>query len=382
MKTLKLLFQIIVTVSYINSLAQDDNYKGTAKMEVKTFWRQAEMFKNGKGTTSNLSNMEKALVGIKQKDVTYNTTVMEAEFKICKEKIDKDANVELEKKKEFSEKMKAQHNASWNKIDSDKLFNYLFIQSHTTGNPNSDELMTAINEYKSKTNELLAMDFGARDRTNAGLNSIFNNLDSKVSGTKNSKDVTVKDEISEDETEIVGDASEERVKCFFYHKQLVQAKWDAARKLFPNEANYEMMYQKKTTEMAKYGTIEDLKKNIVKNNIEAVKNRKLPQAATSDASMEKIFIDTFNKNLGSEFKGTAYKALLMQKDWGTIRHEITGIILGRKRQAALVYKGTDGKCYLKTGIIIEQEYINGSFQNSKIFDARYSGGEILCENAK
>ncbi len=400
MKTIKQLIVIIIMTTNLNSFAQDDNYKGPAKMEVKTFWRQAEMFKNGKGTASNLNNMERALATIKEKDPAYATLSMEEELSNCKKKVDQEKVDKTKEDEQVKEDIKTQNNsnletkgkfntgfaksnkASWDKINSDKLFNYLFVQSHTTGSPKSEKLLAALNEYNSKATELLAMDFGARDRTNTGLKSIFDNLDSKVSGSKNGKGVEVKEETSEDETEIVGDASEERVKCFFYHKQLTQAKWDAARKLFPNEANYEMMYQKKTAEISKYGSVEDLKKNIEKNNLEAVKNRKLPQPATSDPTMEKIFIETFNKNMSAEFKGTAYKAILMQKDWGTIRHEITGIVLGRKRQAAIVYKGTDGKCYLKTGIIIEQEYVSGSFQNTKIFDARYSGGEMLCENAK
>jgi hypothetical protein len=81
-------------------------------------------------------------------------------------------------------------------------------------------------------------------------------------------------------------------------------------------------------------------------------------------------------------KGKGYKAILKQKDWGIIRNQVTGIVMGRKRQAAVAYKGNDSKCYVRFGIIVEEQYIGGSFQNARAFDARYGGGELPCEHAK
>ena len=65
-------------------------------MEVKIFWRQADMFKNGKGTAGNLSNMGKALANIKQKDPPYDVSAMEIELKNRKlpTAVFKDANIE------------------------------------------------------------------------------------------------------------------------------------------------------------------------------------------------------------------------------------------------------------------------------------------------
>lgn len=66
-KMLKIILLVFV-VGSLNIYAQDASYTGAAKMEVKAFWRQAEMFKKGKATSSTISNMEKALVNVKQKD--------------------------------------------------------------------------------------------------------------------------------------------------------------------------------------------------------------------------------------------------------------------------------------------------------------------------
>ena len=72
------------------TMAQADaNYKGAGKVEMKTFWRQAEIFQNGKGTETSLGNMKRALDNLKEKDPAYNTTAMEEEFKKWKKEIDK-----------------------------------------------------------------------------------------------------------------------------------------------------------------------------------------------------------------------------------------------------------------------------------------------------
>ncbi len=85
-------------------IAQDDNYKGPAKMDVKTFWRQAEMFKNGKGSDATLGNMQKALASVKEKDPAYNTTAMDEEVKKWKVGIDSKIDTSKSEEQKASEK--------------------------------------------------------------------------------------------------------------------------------------------------------------------------------------------------------------------------------------------------------------------------------------
>ena len=375
-----LFLMLLFTVLKLNSSAQDPNYAGPAKMEVKTFWRQADMFKKGSGSATNLENMEKALSTVKQKDATYNTNEMEAELKICKEKISKLDADQLEKENQFKAQQKAQYDAGWNGIKADELLSYLFEKNHIVGNPSANELLSILTEYNSKVQELLAIDFGKRDRSNTKLSKTFLILDSKCSNSKSGskKEKTT----STDNESLLGDASKERAESFLYRLQIKQAYWDVVHKLFPQESEYTLMFQNSTIEINKYGTVEDLMKSIEKNNENEIKNRRLPERVGNDPAFEKLAIEIFNKDLSVEFKGQAYKAITMQKEWTVYRNEITGIILGRKRQVAVVYKGTDGKCYLKTGIILNENYINSSFQNASASDARYAGGELLCEYAK
>jgi hypothetical protein len=385
MKTSKRVVLGIVMFINMHLFAQDPNYSGAAKMEVKTFWRQADMFKKGSGSASNLSNMEKALKTIKEKDPAYGTASMEAEVSTWKSKVGQDEAAKLEKEKQQADKMEASHNASWDKINAEKLLNYLFQQSHTVGTPNSTELLAALNEYKAKTEELLAMNFGARDRTNNSIKMTFLVLDSKVSGSKNAKDGGKRgsEEEKTEDTKLRGDASEDYVKSLIYRLQLSQAYWDAARKLFPQETEYANMYQKRTDEVNKFGTVEQIQKSIQTNNAEYIKNTKMPEAVVKDAQLENFLSDGFNKKFGAEHKVSALKVVLTQDGWTTIRNPLTSVITGRERSAKLAYKGGDGKCYLLVDyIFIHEEYIGASFTNAKGVYGWLDGKEILCEHVK
>lgn len=60
--------------------AQDNNYTGPAKFEVKIFWGQMDKVKKTNGGASEIKNAEKALADAKQKDPSLNTNSMEEEL--------------------------------------------------------------------------------------------------------------------------------------------------------------------------------------------------------------------------------------------------------------------------------------------------------------
>jgi hypothetical protein len=78
----------------IMATAQDPGYTGPAKIYVKSFWNQAELLKNGKGSTSTVGNMKRSLDNAKEKDPAYNTAAMEAELKKWQAEADKKAEAE------------------------------------------------------------------------------------------------------------------------------------------------------------------------------------------------------------------------------------------------------------------------------------------------
>ena len=379
MKKLAFLFWGIFLVTHLP--AQPADYKGPAKVYVKSFYRELNHVQaNGLGSSS-VKNMERAMASVKEKDPAYNTADMEAAIKAWKEKEAQNNLAVIAEDQKKKDKMKAQHDAAWGKINADKLLEYLFRQNHIVGSPNSDELLALINEYKAKTTELMAMDFGERNRSNNSLKMIFATLDSEIPGMANGKGV-VKQAKPADNSKMTGDAGVERVKKFFYLIQIDQVKWDAARKLFPQETNYEMMYQKYAAETAKYGSVEDLQKNIEKNNAEETKSRRLPAAVMKNAGAEKMMMEAFDKMYKANYKGSAIKAVILQSDWHSVRNELTSVITGRQRQFAVVYKGTDGKCYLVQSVYLYQEFNGSQYANTIARYASPSGSEILCENVQ
>lgn len=87
MKTLTLIATALLFI--VTAFAQDANYSGPGKVYVKSFWNQAELLKNGKGSASTVGNMKRALDNAKEKDPALNAAAMEAELKKWQAEIDK-----------------------------------------------------------------------------------------------------------------------------------------------------------------------------------------------------------------------------------------------------------------------------------------------------
>lgn len=81
----KLILLSLSLFFFLNPYAQDDTYAGPAKIYVKSFWSQVQKLKEGKGTTSSVTNLERAMASVKEKDAAYNTAAMEAETKKWKD---------------------------------------------------------------------------------------------------------------------------------------------------------------------------------------------------------------------------------------------------------------------------------------------------------
>jgi hypothetical protein len=377
MKTIQFILITLIMINTLNTLAQGDDYKGAAKMEVKTFWRQAEMFKKGSGSPTNLVNMEKALAAIKQKDPAYNTSALDAEIKTWSEKVGQEDAAQQDKAKKQEEKMSAAHNALSGKLKADGYLHDLYevnlIHFNVSELPG---VQAKLNEMRAKGDELLAMDFGAHDRTNQAIKRFFIYIDGKAAGTNKRLDQI------ETVRKTNGYSTPDGIAQAYWEMQYLLVYWDITCKLFPQEAEYKTTLEKVISVSNKNGSIEQMKGSTANSKVEETKNRRLPEPVVSDPALEKLSIETFNKYLADEVNGTAYKSMVMQKDWSIFRNDISGVIMGRKRQVAIVYKGADGKCYLRLGIILKQDYIGNTFQNTSAADARLGGGEILCENAK
>ncbi len=366
-------------VNTINLFAQDASYKGPAKMDVSTFWRQAEIVKKGNATSSTLSNLEKAMANIKQKDPAYNTSSMDEIIQTCKEKVNKDKEAETGKKEKHLANMDASRNETQDKLKIKKMFDGVFdIGGFSFGDVNKAQAEN--DAYKKEVDDLLAMK-AEREAYIAEMKK-GNDYEKFVGKMKIGYDrnfETFIEKVDKIMAQSTGDGS--NWKNAYYEMQAEQIRWDAAQKVFPDEPKFAEVYKKITAKVNQYGSLEKIAGKNKENNIEKIKNTKLPVAVIKDATLEKMFVDAFNETYSAEYKGTAIKAILLHSDWEIERHAISGVIVDRKRVGAIVYKGTDGKCYLISLIYLYQDYISGSFQNTKAGFAQ-SGQEMLCENVK
>lgn len=365
----------------MNSFAQDVSYKGPAKMYVSTFWRQAEVFKNGKGTESTIANMEKAIAGVKEKDPSYSTSAMEEEFNKRKTELEKKlANEDAQ----FNEKKNSTEAKNEKTRQITQMFNDV-TRCVQIPLPYQEKEIT---DFKIRVKSILERKetltaFKERYKDDPYLETLVNEL-------KSGSDITLNREINNIVQSInspYGNTSSEETdfKATYYKIQGVQAYWEAAQQMFPEIPECGEAVKKCTELTNKYGTVEKIKAVSKANLVAEIKSRKLPAPVVKDAKLEQIFIDGFNKKYGPAYNAKAIKVVLTQDGWTTERNAITGIVTGRNRTGKIAYKTTegDGKCYLlSNNIFIHEEFIGGSFTNTQVIYNGLGGDEMLCENIK
>ena len=364
MKTLHLFFAFLFLTTAV--MAQDFIYEGPARAEVRSFWSNAMGIQRSGKMDEGIAMMEAKLSATKQKDPSYKTADMEAELKKWKDKAGaKGAN-------NSTTTLPDTRSQTQKDVDADKILRFLFEETAIKVNKNDVPVMEIrLKGYSDKVSELLAMN-------TKGTKNMLKSTKLKIGMTvyETNMAITRIEEATAKATDPDG------IDQTFYLAKYYQAYWDAAQKIFTEEADYAAEYQKISALVTKNGTMEEMKTGRNKNNTEAVKNKKLPAASVKDVALERSFMDVFNARYKDEFKGTAIKAIITSGDWGIERNEVTGIVTGRVRKASIVYKGTDGKCYLVNDFYIHQEYVGGKFLASKPIYVVYKGNEMLCENVK
>ena len=280
----------------------------------------------------------------------------------------------------MSETVSAQNLDNFNKLKIKKsLDNVLNIASFSFGNL---EAAQAENDaYKKESDELLGM--------NTALTAYIADMKKgndyeRFVGKMRSRYTRNFDSFKERVERIMAQSTGGETnnwKNVYYEMQAEQIYWNAAQQTFPDEPVFAEAYKSVSNLAKKYGSLDKIAGQNKINNADKIKSQVLPQAMIKDPALEKLFIDAFNKRYATEYKGTAIKAIMIQSDWQTERNKISGIVTGRIRQGAIVYKTSEGKCFLVSIVHVYQDYIGNSFQNAKAVYAQ-DGQEMLCENVK
>jgi hypothetical protein len=111
------------------------------------------------------------------------------------------------------------------------------------------------------------------------------------------------------------------------------------------------------------------------------KDTVMPKSARSDKKLESEMLAAFknSQTYKDRVKGEVLRIVIIDPDWMTRRHQITGVILHRYIRAAIAVKNSDGTCTLWNLVTFQQDYVSNAFQKTK-YDGIGDPLKIPCEN--
>jgi hypothetical protein len=107
----------------------------------------------------------------------------------------------------------------------------------------------------------------------------------------------------------------------------------------------------------------------------------MPKAARNDATLEKEMLAAFkaSQTYKDRVKADVQRIVIIDPDWMTRRHKISGAILHRYIRAAIAVKNPDGSCTVWQNVTFQQDYEGGTFQKTR-FDGIGDPYAIPCGN--
>lgn len=359
-----------VKVATKETKAMTNEFKGNkekdesspAKSYIKKFWEYVEKMEaapndlNILGTNSRAAAT--AINNIKMKDKGYDVSPLETELKKWQEAYEVARNGGT-----------TQRGAT---NDLAALFTLLYQVKTNVAQQEIEAKMIEIEDYKSKTAQLVALNIDPTDKVNA---AIIGNAKSRITVDLKTIDQNIK--LWETNMNMIVD--ERPARAYYLMIQYEHAHWDALRKgPFAEHAQLEAGYQKVTDMVNRIGSLDKVLAKGKANAAELLKNTKMPPALVQNAEMEKLFRQTFNDAGWGE---TIIKINLLDRDWKAIRNEITGIVEARTQRAAIASKDKTGKYTLYNYFTIQQDYLGNGYSNQAKIIYHESTG-ILPENIK
>jgi hypothetical protein len=358
--------------------AQDANYNGPAKGMVANFYKQEadikEAIENGKrygqfnSAEGRLKTMETNIKKIKEKDPSYaKLAQMEETYNQLKKEVEA-AKAEADNKVATGRKDAA------NKTTNESLLKTVIDGTQMeVGHNNLPYIDKAMADYQAKSDEVLKLDLTKLKVKLVDLKRYVDRSHTLAADRIIAKTQTLLKEIKKSEE------LEPAIKELQFRKMY----WDVVRKIYTGDATCEKYYKSVSDILNQAGSLDDIKKTAAKNETDAIKNRKLPPALQKDAALEKALIDGFNAKYKDSYKGTAIKVIILQPEWYIEKNSLTGVVTGRNKHCALVYKDAAGKCFLMSQLVYAyQDYVGGSFGKTQIVYNGLGGEEMLCENVK
>ena len=103
----------------------------------------------------------------------------------------------------------------------------------------------------------------------------------------------------------------------------------------------------------------------------------MPAAGMKNPALEKQIMDLENAGQGAG-EAKMVRVVITDKDWTPLRHEVTGVLIGRAITATVAIKGSDGVCFQQSRTYT-QNYNGKTYSNLRL-DGTGRETEMACEN--
>lgn len=162
--------------------------------------------------------------------------------------------------------------------------------------------------------------------------------------------------------------------------------WEISSGFYPDEPKITEA-KNKINNLAKeigFSSKENYLNNVQNQKDIALANKQMVPAVKTDKTIEALFVEAFNdESKGLNWDRTILKINLTSKDWVTINKSITGVIVGRKQFACIVFKdNTDGKCKMYRDYHIYQEYTGNGYSHTPHGRSEMASEDFSCSNIK
>lgn len=230
---------------------------------------------------------------------------------------------------------------------------------------------TALQDYKKLVSDFVSSNAKQRieNAKKAGYYSHSQGLRSEIIGF-DARATEIKNDYNKSDTE-------NGAIAYYYLANKYMIYWETAKNCMPEEKLFSDNYNLAAGVFKEMGTVDDAKGLAKKNEKVRAAKVKIPVAVRKDAAMENLFRQTF---MAQGWNETVMLINLRDNDWGIIKNEYTGAILGRAQTAAIAAKNMNGDCSLYVFTIM-QDYTGSAYQTNT-HRRGHDVALMACENVK
>lgn len=354
---------------------------GPAKAQVNGFWKQIEKMRNHDKAdnkqvvfSSAIQSAQTALNNTKIKDPSYNTSNMEKALKECQDIYNGLAG--------GKEDLRSSRINTINKLNVffDRSIKNFCSYDYNSQETDEEKIKRVRNNDDSLSKyKKMALEYAGENKDEVIVQDQLNKLKNKAKSFQAPYDSKSKWPQGLGTMKILEDPENSWSIAIFTYVQEIknwEAYFYAATTLYPNEPELTKAHEWCLKAAQQIGSTDDVLNKIGKSQNDYLKNVKFPAPKVQDASLEAEFMRLFNE-MG--YKETIVKVNIQSTDWTIDRNELTGVIIGRSKQAFIASKTADGTCYV-TEFWIFQDYNGSGYGSFRNVTANSYRSKIACEN--